>query len=111
MTCVRIDERLARLTASDPVPEFTAEELGHIGSCARCRELAAETAGAFLRIARASAEHRPDPAYWASLLPRIRERARRRESRAAWPVTPAVTVAPQGDRWSSVASTVPNPLL
>ena len=93
MTCIRIDERLLQLTAPDHIPEFSAEEREHIGTCARCRELVAETTGSYSRIARSSTEHRPDPTYWTSILPRIRERSGRSESRVAWPVTPGTARA------------------
>ncbi len=89
MNCRQIDERLLAMTAAETVPSFSAGELDHVATCARCRERSTETTAAFARIGRAAAERQPDPSYWPSVLPRIRERAGTGESRLAWLIRPA----------------------
>jgi hypothetical protein len=75
MNCGRIDERLLGVTAAEPEPAFDAAELEHLRECPRCRERAAEASAAFARLTRAaSSEAPPGPAYWASIVPRLRRR-------------------------------------
>lgn len=83
MTCLSREDLALRRTAQSPAPALTGAELAHIGSCPRCAALAAEsTAGAGMP-ARDAAERRPDARYWASIVPRVRERIRAEEAGAA----------------------------
>jgi hypothetical protein len=74
MTCAMIDEKLIGLTAAGGAPEFTGEEREHIGRCARCAAVVSELEGVGERISAASRVRPPGPEYWASILPRLREK-------------------------------------
>ncbi len=75
MNCLQIDERLLTLTAVAPVPSFSDDESEHLRLCPGCRERLRMTTSALAGIARASGEPLPDPSYWPSILPRVRERS------------------------------------
>jgi hypothetical protein len=79
MNCDRIDDRLLSMTSADREPAFDGEEREHIRACARCRERTSEAVAMFARLAAASGPQgsRPDapgPAYWTSIVPRLRQR-------------------------------------
>ncbi len=83
MNCISRGDLATRRTARSPLPTLTDAEIAHIGGCPRCSALAAESAAGAERLARETAVRQPDALYWASIVPRLRERIRAEETGAA----------------------------
>jgi len=96
MNCAEMKARLDGMPGSPSAQPFTAEELGHLSSCADCGEYARSGDALRGRIAAAGELAGPGDAYWAAVLPRVNAQISRRSApgRLAEIFAPARFLAP-----------------